>query len=108
MSPLSLFYFLLHYERVYVMKIKVTQGHIDAALYMRDRANFLVVHDCPVALALWDIFHAGPIMVGDRNIYVCGQVYQTPPSVENFILEFDSFEAVKPFEFELELEGGNE
>ncbi|WP_420431480.1 hypothetical protein [Candidatus Poriferisocius sp.] len=86
------------------MKIEVTQDHIDTGL----RRN---CHQCPVALAISDVFPGSRVNVGGvdvdivqpdfTEIYFC-----LPEKVEYFIMHFDRGLTVKPFTFAVEPKEG--
>lgn len=82
------------------MKIIVTQDDIDNG---RKGLSFC----CPVALALNRHYEISSV---SKNGIACGDKNHgavqipTPPSVIEFIMNFDADRPVKPFEFDLEME----
>lgn len=87
------------------MIVKVTQEHID-------KSNEVGCCFCPVELALLDVFKTKHVYTIYTKIYV-GMFpddtlvfeRETPPEVSDWMFQYDTKGDVKPFEFELSLEG---
>jgi len=81
------------------MIINVTQEHIDKGQPRK-------VCECPVALAIMQalgITEPRSVFVGLGNISTRAWVKPTPVNVMKFIIEFDAFHRVEPFNFWLDV-----
>lgn len=69
--------------------------------------NRMFPETCPVALAVRR--ETGqPFIVGARHVWLKSRRYCLPKKAQTSILDFDEGRKMKPFSFELNLEGGGE
>lgn len=81
------------------MKIKVTQEDIEKG----ERTNAC---RCPISRALTRMGFNNSVATHHLNIFPKGRIMKTiilPKEAKEFIRKFDNYMAVKPFEFELEI-----
>jgi hypothetical protein len=78
------------------MKIIVTAEDIKEGL--RVSAEY-----CPIALAAQRAGLCEYPLVGERRITCLHAVYRLPIEACNFIFAFDRYEAVEPFEFDIDI-----
>jgi len=88
------------------MLIKVTQKHIDDALWHRKNWNgisfyFSWSESCPVSRAIKEATNIDKVMTSYYCIEIEDIRYILPQEVENFMCKVDCHIFVKPIEFEL-------
>jgi hypothetical protein len=79
------------------MKVEVKQEHIDKGVPSNGC-------ECPIALALGEMFPDAQVLVCDGRIEVGFEVAAPPQEAKEFINDFDDGEPVAPFSFDLDID----